>query len=48
MEVNRDHQLFGYPYSLKYIILCSAEEINFLKRGFVNDDRIFIFGELSL
>jgi len=28
MEDNGDHQLFGYPYFSKYIILCSTEERN--------------------
>jgi len=26
MEDNGDHQLFGYPYSSKYLLLCLAEE----------------------
>jgi len=26
MEVNEVHQLFGYPYSSKYLLLCSEEE----------------------
>ncbi len=26
MEVNGDHQVFGYQHSSKYLILCSAEE----------------------
>jgi len=28
MEVNGANQLFGYPYSSKYFLLCSAEEIH--------------------
>jgi len=28
MEVNGVHQLFGYPYSSKYLLMCSTEEIN--------------------
>ncbi len=28
MEVNAYQQLFGYQHSLKYLILCSAEERN--------------------
>jgi len=42
MEVNRDHQLFGYQHSSKYLLLCSAEERNSYKFGtwgWVNDDR---------
>jgi len=27
MEVDGVHQLSGYPHSLKYLPLCSAEEI---------------------
>jgi len=26
MEVNGAHQLFGYPYSSKYLLLCLAEQ----------------------
>ncbi len=26
MEVNGDHQLFGFPYSSKYLVLCSTED----------------------
>ncbi len=33
MEVYRDHQLFGYQHSLKYHILCLAEEINAYRLG---------------
>ncbi len=28
MEVSGDQQMFGYPDSSKYLILCSAEEQN--------------------
>ncbi len=28
IKVNVDQQLFGYPDSPKYLILCSAQEIN--------------------
>ncbi len=48
MEVNRDHQMSGYTHSSKYILLYSAEEKIFNRSetvwGWVNDDRIFIFG----
>jgi len=51
MEVNGAHKLFGYPYSSKYLILCSAEERNSYRFrtswGWVNDDRIVIFGQTT-
>jgi len=28
MEVNGAHQLFAFPFSSKYLLLCSAEEIH--------------------
>jgi len=50
MEVNGVHQLFGYPYSSKYHLLCSAEERNSYRVvettwGWVNYDT---FSELWL
>ncbi len=48
MEVNGYRQLFGYHYFSKYIFLCSAGVRNSYRFertwGWVNDDRIFIFG----
>jgi len=48
MEVNGAPQLFGSNRSSKYIPLCSAEVRNSYRFattwGWVNDDRIFIFG----
>ncbi len=41
-------QLFSYQHSSKYLLLCSTKERNPYKFGrtwgWVNDDRIFIFG----
>jgi len=31
MEVIGAHQMFGYPYSSKYFILCSAKEEKFIQ-----------------
>jgi len=33
MEVNGAHQLFGCPYSSKYLLLCLAEERNSYRFG---------------
>ncbi len=48
MEVNGDQKLFGYQHSSKYHLLCLTEERNSYRFGatwgWVNDDRIFIFG----
>ncbi len=33
IKVNVDQQLFGYPRSSKYLILCSAQEINEYRFG---------------
>ncbi len=45
-------QLSGYQHSSKYLHLCSTEERNSDRFGtaweWVDDDKIFIFGELSL
>jgi len=58
MKVNGDHQLFGvldsqlgYQHSSKYLLLFSTEERNSYwvgtTWGWVNDNRIFIFGNES-
>jgi len=46
--VNGALQLFGYPYSSKCLMLCSAEERNSYGTtwGWENDDRIFFLCEL--
>ncbi len=48
INVNVDQQLFGCPDSPKYIILCSAQEINEYRFGttceWVNNDRNYILG----
>ncbi len=48
MEVNGAPKQLGYKLSSKYLPLCSAEQRNSYRfgttRGWVNDDRIFIFG----
>ncbi len=48
MEVNGAPKQPGYKLSSKYLPLCSAEQRNSYKFGttwgWVNDDRIFIFG----
>ncbi len=48
IKVNVDQQLFGYPDSPKYLILCSAQERNEYRFGttceWVNNDRIVIVG----
>ncbi len=45
LTVNKDHQLFGYPHSSKYI-LCSAEEQNSYRFetnwGWVNDVHFWV------
>jgi len=41
VEVNGVHQLFGYPYSSKYLLLCSAEQTT---SGGVSNDIILMFG----
>ncbi len=33
IKVNVDQQLLGYPDSPKYLILCSAQEINYYRFG---------------
>ncbi len=44
IKVNVDQQLFGYPDSPKYLILCSAQERNEYRFGktweWVNNDKI--------
>ncbi len=48
MEVNGCSQLFSYQCSSKHLLLCSTEEKNSYRFGetwgWVNDDRLFIFG----
>ncbi len=48
MEVNGAPKQLGYKLSSKYLPLCSAEQRNSYRFGttwgWVNDDRIFIFG----
>ncbi len=48
IKVNVDQQLFGYPDSPKYLILCSAQERNEYRFGttweWVNNDRNVIVG----
>ncbi len=48
MEVNGAPEQPGYKLSSKYLPLCSAEQLNSYRFGttwgWVNDDRIFIFG----
>ncbi len=52
MEVNGAPKQPAYKLYSKYFPLCSAEQINSYRFGttwgWVNDDRILIFGELSL
>ncbi len=48
MEVNGAPELLCFPHSSEYLPLCSAEQRNSYRFGttwgWVNDDRIFIFG----
>jgi len=46
-EVNGVHQLFGYPYSSKYLRLCSSEDIYTRFDNFFEFEVSFL-GELSL
>ncbi len=44
MEVNEDQQLFGYRYSLNYILFSAVERNSYKFGDNKNDDIIFIFG----
>ncbi len=48
MEVNGAPELLSFPHSSEYLPLCSAEQRHSYRIGttwgWVNDDRIFIFG----
>jgi len=45
MDVNGDQKLYVYQHSLKYLLLCSAEERNSYRFGItsLNDDKSLFF-----